>query len=317
MIVTARAPTRISLFGGGTDLAPYYNLYGGMTLSLTINFWEEVTLYTDDNLFDVSDHQFPQDADPQLIYEILKEFGVNGTHTCRVHTAFRGVIGAGLGSSAAVGVALIAALLRWRNKYLYRREIAELAWDIETKRLGWYGGKQDQYAAAFAGFNLFLYDKDGVGTSHLPSTWVDMIYPFMMLFYLGGKRESRSIQQGFQQLTKEKTRALHAMKGIVNKALNYLYEEQTLPFLRLFDEAWQLKKTSSPGATTNVIDNAYQCVKEHGAYGGKIMGAGGCGYMLVVAPPDKQERIIVEMEKQGFDHILFYPVDEGVIVREE
>ena len=317
MIITALAPTRVSCFGGSTDVAPYCDLYGGITLSFTINLWEKVTLYTDKDLWTISDHQFPQGADPQLVYEILKTFGVNGTKHCRVKTEFDGVIGAGLGSSAAMSVALIAALSLWKKKQMTVEDIAEMAWDIEVNRLGWYGGKQDQYASAFGGGNILRFKNRKVEREKMPIPWIESIFPYLLLFYLGGQRKSHEIQKQFGILTQEKKEALDGIKKIVIEALEDLTMNQLFSFFDRLDKAWELKKKSNVLVTSPEIDSVYTLMKENGAYGGKILGAGGCGYMVVAAPIDTQHRIIEAMEQRGYEHILFYPVDEGVIVREE
>ena len=152
-IITAISPTRISFVGGGTDTSPFCDVYGGATVSLAINIRQHFTLYTYDDMWLVK-NQVPLNCKPEFIYAFRDRFGVSSMHHNRFVSESDGGINSGIGSSAAIAVTIIGALAKSQNKTMSRSEIAELAWDIEVNDLGMFGGKQDQYSAAYGGLNL-------------------------------------------------------------------------------------------------------------------------------------------------------------------
>ena len=314
MKILATAPARISLFGGGTDVPSYFTKYGGKVINMAINLRQHVKVYVGDDLFGHNGNKFPYDADPRLFYEIFKKYGLNGIHHIGIRSEFDGFVKSGLGSSASAAVALIGGFYKHIGKKLDRAAIAEEAWDIEVNTLGWYGGKQDQYAAAYGGMNLIEFGKQ-VKVTPLPRKQAENLLFSMVLIYIGGTRESRDIQKGFKELTEEQIKALDAIKSYVDKAQHYINRGDLRSVGTLMHEVWQLKKKSNKGVSNPKIDEIYNYAFENGALGGKILGAGGAGYMLFIVKPEDKENFIGKMKENGYEDIDFSIDWNGVEAR--
>ena len=293
------APTRISLFGGGTDLQPYSTFYGGVCINIAITLRQRVTMYSGNDMFEIRGHEFPFGANPDFYYKILDEFNINdGVHLTKLHSQFDGLIESGIGSSASAAVALIGGADKRLNLNMTREQIAEKAWEIEVKRLGLYGGKQDQYAATFGGFNVMEF-KDKVTVIPLTKQDIEPLLPSLVLFYTGQNRKSAVIQEGFKTLEDKQVIALDQIKKIAIGAIDPICKGDIEKVGEMLGWVWELKKESNKGVSNERIDNFYKKGLEHGALGGKILGAGGGGYMLFICPPDKREYFIKKMEKEG------------------
>src|SRR3990167_3106522 len=146
MKITAQSPCRLGIVGGGTDVSPFCNQFGGATISLAINIRQKFTLYTDDNMWG-KDNEVPINCKLKFVYAFRERFGVNSMHHNKFKSESDGGINAGIGSSAAIAVAIVGALAKSQNRIMTLPEIAELAWSIEVNDLKMFGGKQDQYCA--------------------------------------------------------------------------------------------------------------------------------------------------------------------------
>lgn len=314
MILTSQAPVRISLFGGSTDIEPYASRFGGMTLSIAINLRQKVTMYSDNDIFNLVDNIFPYDSNPDLFYTIFKKYGIDGGHLTRVRSEFDGVIGAGIGSSASACVALLGAINERLQLGFTKHEIAKRAWEIEVNDMGWFGGRQDQYASVYGGCNLFTFGKDD-HIFPLPKKTTEKLCQRLMLFYTGGSRKSRDIQKGFQKLTKKQTETLHKIKRIAEIAYGKLLEGKVDAVGELLHVSWLEKRKSNKGITNERIDKLYDKAQNAGAIGGKILGAGGCGYMVFFIPLRSQDSVQKALENEGCDWIPFYPDYQGLTVK--
>lgn len=307
MIIKSSAPTRISFLGGGTDLDIFSSEYGGAVMNMSINLRQHVTLRLGDDKWEKPSHNFPPDADPQLCYEILKEYDLNGMHRdISVESSFDGIIGAGLGSSGAFSVALVAALERNLGHALGRYRIAELAYKIESKMLT--TGRQDHYAASYGGFNVFTFGKTNK-SSPLSRRWVEEIYPFMVLFYIGGRGDSK-VQ--IENLSPLKIKALKSMRDLLLKAVEGLSKGNIFEFAQLIDLSWKMKREISDKVSNQKIDSIYDKGIKNGAWGGKLLGAGGGGHMLFFIPPEERMEFIENMDLEAVD---FMPDFQGVSCR--
>lgn len=315
MIIESMSPARISLAGGGTDIGEYASKYGGLVLSMAINIRASVQLLTDDDAWAQASHLLPFDADPTLTYLILDRYGLNGMHApVRVKSKFDGIIGAGLGSSAAYAVALIAALRKYKGLPIVLDDIANEAYEIEVNELNWYGGKQDQYASVYGGFNLIFIDRKVTAQSTNPDL-IKNLLPYLVLVYAGGQRNSYKIQSQNKELTPERVKHLDTTKLMVEEMISILELNQYNKIGLLLDKAWQLKKQASPGATNEKIDRIYAKAIELGAEGGKILGAGGAGYMLFFVRPEKRKGFLENMNKEGIEEVDFDLDENGLEVR--
>jgi len=323
MKIQAISPTRISLFGGGTDVDPYVSLYRGICINMAISLRTKVTMYSDNDIFERPDNIFPTNADPNLFYTIFKKYGIDGGHITKIKSEFDGRIGAGLGSSASACVALIGTINKRKQLGMKLEDIAKSAWEAEEYLMGWHGGKQDQWAAAYGGLSVLTFENyivtapSKVRRVELSSYYANEICKYLLLFDTGGTRASHKVQQGFINLTEEQTQKLHSIKESAQKAFAAIMHEDFMSLGELLHESWLLKKKSNKGISTKRINELYTAARDNGAEGGKILGAGGCGYMAFWVPPNQQDTVVAHMEKEGCEHIIYYPDTRGLEIKEE
>lgn len=267
MRVKVKAPVRISLLGGGTDVGEYAEKYGGVCVNMAVNLHQEFIL-TDEN----KDMDLLENDSPEFIKTFTESYGV--------YHRFDGYIHAGLGSSAAAAVALVAANSKFMGLNLDKSEIADIAWDTEVNTLGLFGGKQDQYASAYGGMNIMYFGKDVI-VDVIDRKEADEVSKKILLFDTGIRRDKPNIQEGLKKLNKKQKVALDNLKHLAT-----CYSSDNLG--ELLDLSWRYKKESN-AVTTNRIDFIYDRAMKLGAEGGKLCGSGGGGYMIFVVPKDRQD----------------------------
>jgi D-glycero-alpha-D-manno-heptose-7-phosphate kinase len=299
MRILSIAPSRIGLFGGGTDTPEYAESKGGLVVSMAINLYTKTTLYSDGDEYGI-ENKFPFNASPDFYYQILDEYGINGMHHSKLRNEFDGLIESGLGSSASAAVALIGAIDRRLKLNLTPEQIAEKAWEIETNKIKHFGGKQDQYAAALGGVNVMEF-KDKVSVVPLAKKFIEPLFPSLVLFHTGIKRKSSETQEGFKKLSQKQIDSLDNVKALAVEAIDYIASGDYKTVGEIMDEAWMYKKESNKGVSTPEIDNLYKKGLKLGAIGGKLMGSGGGGYFLFVVPPDKKQYLIDNMSIEWQD----------------
>ncbi len=323
-LIIARAPLRISFAGGGTDLPAYYEQHGGVVLSTTISRsvyallspgdYEQVNITSSDYRVTHAGSADPEDrrgqggslALPQAVVQAMAlERGATLALSSEVPP------GTGLGSSSTAAIALITAIAAYQRRSYTPGEVAELAADIEIVRLGQPIGKQDQYAAAHGGVNLFTFTTDGVTVAPvtLAAEARAGLEQHLALYFTGGTRQAGHI------LREQRTRtavgeartieSLHAIKEGVTPMRRALEAGDYAAVGALLHEAWQLKRQVSSGVTTEAIDVAYETARAAGALGGKITGAGGGGFMLLLVPPAARQRVQAALAPLGLRHMPF------------
>ena len=306
MIIRSKAPLRLGLAGGGTDVAPYSDIYGGAVLNATISLYAYATLIprndgrikirlvnkSSEYVFDSSD-SLPTDNDaliPAGVYNrIVKDF-TNETLSFDLILYVDAPPGSGLGTSSTLLVTVLGAFSEWLKLPLGEYDLARLAWEIERIDLGMEGGKQDQYAATFGGFNYMEFNKDNVIVNPLrmKPMLMDELSHNLLLYYTGTSRlSSRIIKEQSGNVSRESKKPLEAMHSLKEQAR--LMKEVILKgdfdeIGRLLDFGWKHKKNMAGGITNNRIDQIYNIAKSNGATGGKISGAGGGGYMVFYCP---------------------------------
>jgi len=306
-VIRAKAPLRVSFAGGGTDVPPFPQTEGGLVLSATINRYAYGALAPRDDAqvclesvdFDLSlnygmDEELIFDGKLDLAKAAIRKLG-RGGFDLFLHT--NAPPGSGLGSSSAVMVTLIGLLKEFHGRPLTDYEVAELAFDLERKDLGIKGGLQDQYAAAFGGFNFIEFDADRVIVNPLriPDDVVHELEHNMLLCYTGKTRagdriiedQTRRYQGGDEQALA----GLRAGKQLAVEMKNALLQRRLNDFGDLLGTAWEEKKKMSPRIANDFIDAAYDEARKHGALGGKVTGAGGGGYMLFYCPFQRKHRV--------------------------
>lgn len=213
--------------------------------------------------------------------------------------------GSGLGASSAMMVSLVGLLKEWRSLPMTDYEIAESAHTIERTDLSILGGMQDQYAAAFGGFNFieFLPHRVVVNPLRVPGDIVNELQYNLLLVFTGQVRYSANIIEDqvarYEQGNAESVEALRLIKSLAVEMKNCLLQRRTHEFALLLDEEWQAKKRMSPRISSPELDNLYAAAKAEGALGGKITGAGGGGYMLLYCQYDRKHRVAERMTELG------------------
>jgi D-glycero-alpha-D-manno-heptose-7-phosphate kinase len=329
MIVRSKTPLRISFSGGGTDVSPYREEYGGAVLSATIGKYAYASLRVrDDRRLEVTSLDYDivakynlddmnYDGQLDLVKAVVKNQALNKD----LHRGFDVFIhsdappGSGLGSSSAVVVGLIGLLKHAQGLQLTNDEIARLAFHIEREDVGIKGGMQDQYAAAFGGFNLIEFgpgaDKPEVVVSPLriDADIMNELEYRLLLCYTGRTRLSDNIiseqMDAYTRHDGRVLRALEELKQITTAMKDALVQRNLDDLGRLLHEAWQNKKKMASQITNSSIDTLYEAALKSGAIGGKLLGAGGGGYLLLYCAFDRKHAVAAELERLGGQLVEF------------
>ena len=317
MKVIAQAPTRISLFGGGTDLPVFSDKYGGMVISMAINLRQHIIL-DDENL----EWTIPFGAKKDFYMPFLEKYDID-PDKIGITSKFDSVIESGLGSSASAAVALLAAIKNYKGQTLiHSNELVEEAWDIEVNKLGLYGGKQDQCAAVYGGMNMFWFrPKLSIWPELISYIKYDSfdtfgIYGHTLLFYVGENRKNPKIQYELKSLNSKKIFALKKIKKLALEASSHIRMGDRDTIGELLNETWEFKKKSNSKVSTRKIDLIYDTAIKSGAWGGKLCGSGGGGHMVFMASSKDHEKIIENLEKIEGVKNIDYSIDwNGVETR--
>lgn len=319
MIIT-RTPLRISLLGGNTDFADFYTKYGGAVLTTAIDKYVYciITDRLDDDIYvSWSKKEIASSVDEikhELVREALKKTGVSAgvEITFLSDIPAKGFGGSGLGSSSSVTVGVLNALHLHQGNTPSARELAEEAVTIEVDRLKKPIGIQDQYVAAYGGLRFFEFAKNGQVSEHrvmLSNGLLEDLDNSLMLFYTHRTRQAGDILKTVKKNIPHKIAALKKTKELAYQGYKALSEGKIEEIGRLLDEYWQLKKSLSSEISSFEIDHLYEKAKKAGAIGGKIAGAGGGGFMLLMVPSDKRAAVRRELAK--FQEMPFHLERDG------
>ncbi len=294
-MIIARSPLRITLGGGGTDLPSYYREHEGFLIAAAIDKYVYVTVmrpFTPGIYLKYSQlEQVSQAAEVRhpIIREAIQMMGFR-TPQVEITTLADIPSGTGLGSSGSFTTALLKCLHAHRRRHVHQEELAELACQIEIDRLGEPVGKQDQYAAAVGGVTCFTFHKDDKVTAAPLGIETDTLFDLednLLLFFTGFSRSAGSILQDQQTRTRasdaEMLRNLHYVKELGYRCKQALEQGNTHHFGVLMDEHWRHKKLRSGGMSNPRIDDWYDLALRSGAVGGKLVGAGGGGFLMFYA----------------------------------
>ena len=317
MVIRSKAPLRLGLAGGGSDVSPYSDLYGGLILNATINLSAYGTIETQEgktvriDAYDADCHMdCPLTASlaeaPDLIrgvyQRIVKDFGpVPGAF--RITTDNDAPAGSGLGTSSTMVVCILKCFAEWMNLPLGDYETARLAYEIERKDLALAGGKQDQYAAAFGGFNYMEFLQNDiviVNPLKIKGWIVDELESSMVLYYTGRSRSSAAIITEQQQNTSSgNVVAIEAMHRIRQSSTDMklaLLKGDMDEFGRILGRAWEDKKKMAGAITNPMIQEAFDTAMAAGAVAGKVSGAGGGGFIMLMVPPTRKMAVVRALE---------------------
>jgi D-glycero-alpha-D-manno-heptose-7-phosphate kinase len=335
MIIRSKAPLRLGLGGGGSDVSPYSDIYGGAVLNATIDQYAYCTIEETSagtitiNASDLGISRRYQSA-PELpldgvldlhkgIYNrIVKQFNIQQRLSFRMTTYCDAPPGSGLGSSSTMVVAIIKAFTEWLNLPLGDYDTAWLAYQVERIDIGLRGGKQDQYAATFGGFNFIEFYKDDrviVNPLRMKRWVIDELEISMVLYYSGASRSSDKIIHEQQRNTlegrKRPIEATHRIKENSYLLKDYLLRGEVVKFAKALGKEWENKKMMASSITSRNIETIYRAALKSGAYGGKVSGAGGGGFMIFTVDPVKKPKLIEALSNYSGRCVNFHFSENG------
>lgn len=336
MIVRSKAPLRIGLAGGGTDVCSYSDEYGGAILNATISMYAYASICPRDDGRIVlhcvdrgmrAEMQSEEYLEPDTTFALLKgvynrvvrDF-VRKPLSFELLTYVDAPAGSGLGSSSTLVVAILGAFVEWLKLPLGEYDIARLAYEIERRDLKMAGGKQDQYAATFGGFNFMEFyadDKVIVNPLRIKNDYIHEMAFNILLYYTGTNRLSAQIIEAQTRNVVQKSgqtiEAMHQLKKQAVMMKEAILTGEIGSIGTILDFGWQNKKKTAPEVTNPLIDTLYQAAIDAGATGGKISGAGGGGFMMFFCPENARYAVIETLKQFGGEFRRYSFVDQGLI----
>jgi D-glycero-alpha-D-manno-heptose-7-phosphate kinase len=325
-ILRSKAPLRISFAGGGTDVSPYPEERGGAVLNCTIDKFAYVTLEAEPGKvggtevesldFDLkANYQRPSDllynGELDLVKAALRVLRPPGTRENGTHEWLRLFLhsdappGTGLGTSSAMTVALVGAFHHYLKEAWTSYDIAEIAYRIERQELGISGGRQDQYSAAFGGFNFIEFGADHTVVNPLkirPEVVNELAYRLLLVYAGGGHYSNELIEsqrRGYTDKRGDTVEALDATKQLAVDMKNQLLRGNIDEMGNLLDRGWELKKRFTEGISNTHVDRMYAKAREAGALGGKLVGAGGGGFLLLFCDFARRAQVARAVQDAG------------------
>lgn len=317
----ARAPLRLGLAGGGTDLSPYCELYGGAILNVTIDRYafasilprsdEQVIFEADDIGLREAFEEETEGATSLLLHRgvyrrMIRDFNGGVRLPLTIKTTVDAPPGSGLGSSSALCVALVDGMREVLEAPLGKYDVAHLAWEIERQDLGLSGGRQDQYAAAFGGVNYIeFFEKDRVIVNPLRvSTAIyNELESSIVVCFSGRSRQSAAIidrqTAGITAGNVATLDALHQLKSDAGAMKQALLVGDIDGIARILDRSWKAKQATATGVSSDALDHLFDTATAHGALSGKVSGAGGGGFAFFLVHPENRHRLIGSLNEAG------------------
>lgn len=299
MIIT-RAPFRVSFCGGGSDLPSFYEKYGGCVLSTTIRKYMYLTIHNyfekDEIVLKYSKTENVKkfsDIEHKIFKQCLTDFNIKGVEISSMADI---PAGTGLGSSSTFTVALLQLLYTYTGQYVSKYKLAKEACTIEIEKLGEPIGKQDQFAAAFGGLKFYEFMPNGFVNVEPVVMAPESYYKLennLMMFYLGGVHSASEIlkEQSQNVAAQDKAMTQKKMCDITRVLKQELQNNNVDAMGELLHENWMMKKTLASGISSSYMDSIYDDAMNAGALGGKLLGAGGAGFMLFYVPENRQDAV--------------------------
>lgn len=334
MLIRSKAPLRLGLAGGGTDVSPFSDIYGGAILNATINMYAYTTIQpTDDGriVFDSPSNGLHEEFNSCSYLEpngffilhkgvynrIIRQYH-NKPLSFRLSTFVDSPPGSGLGTSSTLVVSILGAFVEWLKLPLGEYDIAHLAYEIERIDLGMSGGKQDQYAATFGGFNYMEFNGDNVIVNPLRvrQRHLDELAHNLVLYYTDTSHISAQIIEDQQKnVMAKKQSSIDAMLNLKNQAA--LMKETLLRgdidgIGSILDYGWKYKKQMADSITNPLLDRIYDAAKAAGATGGKVSGAGGGGYMFFYCPSVTRYEVVETLKQFGGESKRYQFTTDGL-----
>ena len=336
MIIRSKAPLRIGLAGGGTDVSPYSDIYGGAILNATIDLYAYASLEPLNNgtiefVIDGTPNALQLGSDKELqlvagfelfigVYNrVIKQFNLEPL-SFRLTSFIEAPQGSGLGTSSTIVVSLLGAFVEWLNLPLGKYDIAHLAYEIERVDLKMAGGKQDQYAATFGGINyleFFANDKVIVNPLQLKPEVINELEFNLLLYFTATQRLSATIideqVKNVNDKNEKSIEAMHNLKEQANQMKDALLRGELNKIGEILHFGWQNKKQMANSISNNLIDTIYTKAIETGATGGKISGAGGGGFMFFYCPAVTKNKVAQAIKQLGGNVQPFKFTQQGLV----
>lgn len=335
MIIRSKAPLRIGLAGGGTDVSPYADNYGGAILNATVNMYAYATIIPRNDgkiIFNSIDKHVVEEYDSVeelpidnglvllsgIYNRIVREFS-HKKLSFELTTRVDAPPGSGLGTSSTLVVAIVGAFAEWLKLPLGEYDIAHLAYSIEREDLKMAGGRQDQYAATFGGVNFMEFyagDKVIVNPLRIRSQYLNELSYNLVLYYTETSRLSSTIIESQSKNVvsgkMDSIEAMHNLKDQAKQMKETLLVGNVDQIGKILDYGWQQKKKMAAGISNELIDKIYKSAIEAGASGGKISGAGGGGFMIFYCPENTRESVINALKSYGGDAKRYEFTEKGL-----
>jgi len=307
-MIISRTPFRVSFFGGGTDYPGWYRQHGGQVLSTAIDKYCYITLRYLPPFFEHRIRAVYSKMEICQNFEELKHPAIRETlrflkfeRNLEIHHDGDLPARSGMGSSSSFTVGLLHALYALRGQMPTKEQLAREAIHIEQDLIGETVGSQDQCAAAYGGFNHIIFHRDGeieIQPLTLGRPRLQELSDHLMLFYTGIMRTASSVAQTYVENLNEKENLLHTMHGMVDEGIRILQSNRCIcGFGELLHETWQAKRKLSSSVSNGVVDDLYERARANGAIGGKLIGAGGGGFLLLFVSPSAQDRVREELNE--------------------
>lgn len=322
MIIRSKAPLRLGLAGGGTDVSPFSDIYGGCILNATISLFaycdiiprndNRIVMITEDRgerFESESMRELPLDGNLDILKAIynrvVKDFDLPPL-SFELHTFVDAPAGSGLGTSSTLVVAVLGAFVQWLRLPLAEYDIAALAYSIERIDLRLAGGKQDQYAATFGGFNFMEFyaeNKVIVNPLRIKESIMNELSRNLVLFYTSTSRSSADIIERQQKnVVANNTQSIEAMHQLKKQAVlmkEALLRNELDKIGDILNLGWEYKRQMARGISTDLFEDVYKAALNAGARGGKISGAGGGGYIFFYCPDCVRYKVIEALSNFG------------------
>ena len=328
MLIRSKAPLRLGLAGGGTDVSPYSETHGGLILNATIDMYAyctiretnngDIRLYAPDLGKEIKYKSVPSlpldgnlDLHKGIYNRIVRDYNNGEPLSLEITTYSDAPAGSGLGSSSTMVVAILKAFTEWLSLPLGEYDLAHLAYQIEREDLGLTGGKQDQYAATFGGFNFMEFYGNKVIVNPLRiKNWVkDELQASMILYNTGASRSSAEIIQEQKSNTaggnQRSVEAMHALKNAAIQMKEAVLKGDLESFAGILSTSWTEKKKMASKISNPMIDEIFEVALKNGAKGGKVSGAGGGGFIMFIADPVKKLDVVHALHQCGGQVINF------------
>lgn len=335
-IYRSKAPLRIGLAGGGTDVSPYSDIYGGNILNATINLFAHATIIprTDNKIY-----FYAHDRNQHTVCNLENELAIDGEFdlhkgaynriirdfvkkplSFELHTHVDAPAGSGLGTSSTLMVAILAAFVEWLSIPLGEYDIAHLAYEIERLDLNMAGGKQDQYSATFGGFNFMEFHKEDrviVNPLRIKRHYIHELESSFILYYTGMSRKSAEIidsqVRNVNQKQSSSIEAMHRVKEQAQLMKDALLRGELNKIGEILNFGWSNKKKMSTDISNALIDSIYETAILAGASGGKVSGAGGGGFMFFYCPGSARYKVLASLGQFEGTVYPFQFIEEGVV----